>query len=325
MARLEVVPLTDDLLDAAGVLLAQRHRAQRRREPALDPAFENASVAGAEVSRLLALDGATGRAAVRDGRVVGYLVGRPRDPTLWGPNAWVEGAGHAATEAETIRTLYAASAGDWVADGRTLHSVIVPAGDEIAVDAWFSMGFGRQHVHGIREVPAGTFRPAPAPGLTIRRAVPDDLPTLAELDLVVPRHQAAAPVFSRAPIPSFEETLTELEADGGVDNPRFAMFVAAHEGRVIGFAIGCSIVESSEHSGIVQPPGAGFLGYAAVLPDARGLGAGRALGETVLAWARDAGHATVVTDWRSTNLESNRTWSALGFRPMFHRLHRAIT
>jgi len=70
--------------------------------------------------------------------------------------------------------------------------------------------------------------------------------------------------------------------------------------------------------------GAGFLGFAAVLPDARGVGAGRALGETVLAWARDAGHATIVTDWRSTNVESNRAWLALGFRPIFHRLHRAI-
>ena len=38
------------------------------------------------------------------------------------------------------------------------------------------------------------------------------------------------------------------------------------------------------------------------MPEARGLGAGRALGEAVLVWARDAGHPTVVTDWRETNL-----------------------
>ena len=44
----------------------------------------------------------------------------------------------------------------------------------------------------------------------------------------------------------------------------------------------------------------------------------------VLVWARDASHPTVVTDWRETNLLSSRTWSRLGFRPTFRRLHRAI-
>ena len=87
---------------------------------------------------------------------------------------------------------------------------------------------------------------------------------------------------------------------------------------------GVAIEESSEHHGIVRPAGAGFLGFAAVLPEARGLGAGRALGEAVLLWARDAGHPTVVTDWRETNLLSSRAWPSLGFRPTFRRLFRAI-
>ena len=80
----------------------------------------------------------------------------------------------------------------------------------------------------------------------------------------------------------------------------------------------------AEHQGIVRPANAGFLGFAAVLPEARGLGAGRALGEAVLLWARDAGHPTVVTDWRETNLLSSRAWPSLGFRPTFRRLFRAI-
>ena len=323
MARLEIRPLTDDLLDAAGGLLADRHRAHRQREPALDAAFEDPSIARAEVARLLAGDRISGLAAVREGAVVGFLVGTGRDPATWGPNAWVEGAGHAATDAEVTRALYGASAGWWVAEGRTLHHVIAPAGNPALIDAWFSMGFGSQHIHAIRPAPGQDFAPAVPAGLTVRRAVVADLPALATLDLVVPTHQAAAPVFSRAPIPSFDETLAELEADD-VDDPRFATFVTERDGGVVGFAVGCSIDESSEHRGIVKPPGAGFLGYAAVLPEARGLGVGRTLGETVLAWARDAGHATVVTDWRSTNLESNRTWLGLGFQPMFYRLHRAI-
>ena len=78
------------------------------------------------------------------------------------------------------------------------------------------------------------------------------------------------------------------------------------------------------HTGLARPDDAGFLGFAAVFPDARGAGAGRALGEVVLDWAREAGYANVVTDWRATNLLSSRTWPRLGWRPTFLRLFRAI-
>ena len=74
----------------------------------------------------------------------------------------------------------------------------------------------------------------------------------------------------------------------------------------------------------MRPDNAGFLGFAAVLPSARGLGAGRALGETVLAWSAEAGYDVVATDWRVTNLLSSRAWPAIGFRETFLRLHRVV-
>ena len=61
-----------------------------------------------------------------------------------------------------------------------------------------------------------------------------------------------------------------------------------------------------------------------MLPEARGLGAGRALGEAVLAWTPRHGFTSAVTDWRATNLLSSRTWPRLGFRPSFLRLHRHL-
>jgi GNAT superfamily N-acetyltransferase len=122
--------------------------------------------------------------------------------------------------------------------------------------------------------------------------------------------------------PSLEAAMTEWAED--FEDPRFHTFVAERDGRVVGHAVGCAIEESSEHTGLTRPPDAGFLGFAAVFPAARRLGAGRALGETVLVWARDAGYSTVVTDWRATNLLSSRAWPRLGFRPTFLRLHRAI-
>jgi GNAT superfamily N-acetyltransferase len=68
----------------------------------------------------------------------------------------------------------------------------------------------------------------------------------------------------------------------------------------------------------------GFLAFAAVFPHARGLGAGRALGEAVIAWAAQAGYDCMVTDCRVTNLLSSRTWPRLGFAASFLRLHRLV-
>jgi GNAT superfamily N-acetyltransferase len=164
--------------------------------------------------------------------------------------------------------------------------------------------------------------PANAPGLVLRRARRGDIDALARLDVALPEHQALSPVFSRLPLPDLDETRAEYEAD--FDDPRFTTFVVERDGAVIGSAIACPVEVSSAHGSLALPPGAGFLGFAAVFPEHRGVGAGRVLGEAVLAWARETGRDWVVTDWRMTNLLSSRAWPRLGFRPTFYRLFRAI-
>lgn len=318
---LEVRPFTIDVIDDAARLLAARHRAQRLVEPGLSAAFEEEATTRAEIEALAAKEGASGAVALRGGAVVGYLLGAPRAP-LWGPNIWVEGAGHAVAEPEIARDLYGFTAAGWVEAGATNHYAVVPATDPAVVDAWFRLGFGQQHVHAIREAPDADEVLRPPPGIRIRPAERRDISMLGRLELAVPDHQTRSPVFSMLERPSLEDATNEWEE--GFDDPTYATFVAEHEERIVGSAVGCAIEASSEHKGIVRPPGAGFLGFAAVLPEARGLGAGRALGEAVLLWAREAGHPTVVTDWRETNLLSSRTWPRLGFRPTFRRLYRAI-
>jgi len=324
--RLEIGPFEpadDEVIAAAAHLLAARHRAQRSVEPGLDARFEDPLATRAEIEAIAAKPGASGSVARRRGVVVGYVLAAPRAP-LWGPNMWVEGAGHAveAGDPEMVRDLYGHAAATWVGAGATNHYAVVPATDPDLVDAWFRVGFGMQHVHAIRDAarPDDAF-PWP-PGVTIRRAERRDIPTLADLDISLPEHQVRSPVFSPLPPPSHEAAVAEQEE--GFDDPAFATFVAERDGLVVGSAVGCAIEMSSEHRGIVRPANAGFLGFAAVLPEARGRGAGRALGEAVLTWARDTGHPTVVTDWRETNLLSSRTWPRLGFRPTYRRLFRAI-
>ncbi len=306
-----------ELLDQLAALLAERHRRHRVASPLLDPSWETPASCRPHVVDLLAAPDASGAVAVDGGRVVGYLLGRPLDDAVWGPNVWLELAGAASLDPESARDLYAVAAQGWVDAGRTAHYVLVPAHDAGLVDAFFRLGFGLQHVHAIRApAPAG---PAPD-GVLVRAARPADVPVLARLDLELPRHQGRSPVFSSGPMSSEEESVAEWEQD--VEDERFATFVAELDGEVVGSAVGCDLAMSSLHAGPARADRAGFLGFAAVLPAARGRGAGRALGEAVIDWSARSGHRSVVTDWRGTNLLSSRTWPRLGFEPTFVRLHR---
>ena len=82
--RATIVELTDDHVDDAAGLLAERHRAQRVVEPGLDPAYEDPAAARAEIVVVRERQGASGVAAVAGGRLEGFLVGAPLEDS-WGP------------------------------------------------------------------------------------------------------------------------------------------------------------------------------------------------------------------------------------------------
>jgi ribosomal protein S18 acetylase RimI-like enzyme len=317
---IEIRPFGESDLPAAGRLLAARHRRHRVAQLLLSARFEDPLVAQAEVDAAWRAEDASGAVAVRDGEPVGYLLGSPKSADLWGPNVWVESAGLAVTEPEAMRDLYAAAAAGWVAAGRTAHYMLVPAHDEELLQAWYRLAFGQQHAHAIRPVLEAP--PAVPPHLRIRPPTRADIATLAALEVELPRHQSLAPTFSSGRLTVLEESIAEWEDD--FDDPEFTTFVAEYDGRVVGSAVGCALEKSSLHRGPAMPDHAAFLGFAAVLPEARGLGAGRALGETVLAWAGEQGFGSVVTDWRVTNLLSSRAWPALGFEETFLRVHRLV-
>ena len=324
MPRPEIRDLTEDDLGQAARLLAGRHRRQRVTEPLLDERYERPDICAAEVDALFRTDDASGAVALVDGTFAGFVLGAPRPGSTWGPNVWVEAAGHALADGgdpELVRDLYAHAATRWVAEGRTAHYAIVPSHDHALVDAWFRLGFGQQHVHAIRPVP-DSGAPPETDGFEIRRATEADVAALAALDLVLDDHQAVSPVFSGLTAPSLEEALADWQE--GIHDESFTTFVAVQGETVVGSAIGCDITKSSMHRGLTQPPDAGFLGFAAVRPKAQGSGIGKALGAAVLAWTAEAGYRSAVTDWRATNLLSSRTWPQLGFRPTFLRLHRVV-
>ena len=321
MTRFETRPFGPADLDAAAELLSDRHRRHRLDFPALDPAYEEAGGIRPLIASLLEREGASGSIALADGRAVAYVVGAPRD-AKWGANVWVEDAGSAGSDPEAIRVAYADAAARWVDAGLTHHYAVVPATDAPTVDAWFSLSFGVQHIHAVRELPPAGFV-ARAGSVVVRPAETRDVDAIVALEPILPTHSGQSPVFS-AVISRMTPEAARAEVEEELADARTATYVAESEGRVVGTATYCPLDMSDGNTPLMRPVSAGFLAYAAVPPEARGLGVGRALADASLVWARDSGYEWIAVDWRSTNLEADRTWRAAGFRPTFYRLFRRI-
>jgi len=276
----EIAPLADEHVEGAAELLAARHARHREIEPLL-PALDDPR---AEIDRALSPEGTSAAVALEGGAVAGFLIGALREDEYFGHHVWVGHGAHAAREPEIARDLYAAVAGEWLAEGAGLHLALVPAVPELA-DPWFRLAFAHMQVHAIRE--SGTDPRPTANGLAVRQGGVEDLRAALPLLTLIWEHHTASPTFTGLVVPDaqafladWEETLLEYDCV--------------------------------------------YLAVAATLPEARGLGAGVALTETALAWAREAGYDAVYTDWRMANLESSRFWPRRGFRETFYRLARRV-
>ena len=324
MPSLVVRPFSAEHLEAAGELLAERHRRHRTAEPLLPSAFEDPAAAQGAVETAWSREGAAGAVALRGGRVIGYVIGAPEDDQ-WGPNIWVELAGHAVQEPEVVRDLYAAVAEHAVEQRRTRHYVLVPASEGGLLDAWYRLGFGQQQAHGIREVPAESWPDG------VREAEPSDVDALLALAPLISLHHAASPVFSdnaarRAARETSDAVRSELESD--IASSEIGTLVAERDGRAVGlFSLVPVELAGDGVEGpatLARPERACYLGFAATDPEARGSGTGVLLTTAAFAWAHRSGYSTMVTDWRVANLLASRFWPRRGFRTSFLRLYRSI-
>ena len=91
----QIVAFHEGLLPAAAELLAGRHRRDRAAMPLLAARFEEARPALAAAREVWHKPQTSGAAALRDGRLIGYLLGEAKFDTLRGRHVWVHLAGHA--------------------------------------------------------------------------------------------------------------------------------------------------------------------------------------------------------------------------------------
>lgn len=305
MARPAIVPFSEQHVEPAAALLADRHERHRSSVPQLPAGVDYA----AELAALLA-DGATG--AYSEGA---YVLGRS-GPDHWGPNMRLGPAGHAAADPELLRDVWAEAAAGWFEQGLKEHHVLVPATDQPLLDAWFRLGFGAQHAHGVLVVPERGWPPA------VREATEDDIEALVALGPLLSRHQQQSPTFSSFP----EQTADEVRADVLDDFTHESVVNLVYEldGRIVGNFAVYPVRLEGPHSGLARPPAAAFIPFAVTDPGVRGSGAGVALTDASFAWARAHGYETMVVDWRVTNLAASRFWPRRGFRTSFLRLYRSL-
>jgi ribosomal protein S18 acetylase RimI-like enzyme len=310
MARPEIVTFSDEHLDGAAVVLAERHARHRAAEPLLPEIADFR----AQVERDWKAEGASGAAAIVDGEVVGYLIGRGEENWA-GRYLWVRLASHAVREpGEIVRDLYAAAARRWVEEGWTRQFVFVPPFRDL-VEPWFRLSFGLSAVLAARET-------APEPvldlGITIRPSSPDDLHDGARLDRMLRLHLNESPSFSGVEVESEEWFVEDWRTLW--DEDEYTHFVADQSGEIVGHVV----LYRRPDGDLRVPPKSIDLANALTEPGIRGSGVGVALTAHVLSWAHEHGYPTMITDWRMTNLEASRFWPRRGFRETFLRLYRSI-
>jgi len=306
VARPAIVPFSEEHVEAAAALLAERHERHRSAFPELPAPADY----GAEIAALLAA-GATG--ACTDGA---YVLGRSISTEHWGPNVWVESAGYATRDPELLRDVRAEAATGWFEQGLKEHYAFVPATDPALIDTWFRLGFGGQHANALMTVPEREWPSG------VREATEDDVEALVELGPLLSRHQQRSPCFSQLP----EQTLDEIRGEVLDDfkDDKVVNLVYEVDGRIVSNFALCPVELSAAHSGLACPPGATLIAFAVTAPEAQGTGAGVALTDASFAWARTHGYETIAVDWRVTNLGASRFWPNRGFRTSFLRLYRSL-
>jgi GNAT superfamily N-acetyltransferase len=305
----DIVAFTDEHVDGAAVVLAERHAAHLAVEPLLprpEDFREQVEQAG---------ENATGAAAIEGGEVVGYLLGPRREDAI-GEHIWIASAGHAVRDPEVIRDLYALAAERWVADGLTRHFVYVPAMREL-VEPWLRLSFGISAAQAAMETrPAATT--AAGTSITVRSSTPEDTPVAAAYDRQLQLHLRESPSFGGLPVQTDQEVLDEWR--NLHEEPQYTHFVAEQDGRIVGHLL----LYRRPEGDLRVPPESIDLANALTEARARGSGAMVALTEHALGWAHEHGYKTMITDWRMTNLLASRFRPRRGFRETYLRLYRSI-
>ncbi|HEY7464197.1 MAG TPA: GNAT family N-acetyltransferase [Candidatus Limnocylindria bacterium] len=315
-----VVDLEREHLPLAADLLAQRQRRLRKARVELPERFEDPAVCLPLLEALATEEGAHGVIGFEGDRPIGYLLGFPRAEEIWARACWSPVEGQALADgvaAEAIRDLYAPWSLHFVQQGRYRQYVLAPADDAELQAAWFRTGFGQMQAHALRPIPADVAPPTNLP-FRIRRAGVADLDALQPVLPLISLSLIDPPAYAIS-LPERFATIREDYAEDLADEQSRYWLAKDDDGSVLGVVAFYDMEPAP-----MVPDEATEMAVAMTRPSARGRGVMRALVET--AWADELarGRRWAVTDWRTASLLAHRAWTALGYVPTHHRLHRHV-
>lgn len=311
---LEVVPLGDEHLEPAAALFAARYQEARARQPLLPASHGHAEPILPKL-RCLAHKG-LGVAAMRDRRMVGYMLARVLPAFRGRRAAYVAEWAHAAESADRrqiYQEMYACLAGRLVNDGCLVQLVTLLADDAETVETFSWQGFGLQCVDALRDL--GPLAEVLA-DMPVRRAEAGDVCLVQAFDRALLAHLQSSPILLPPSEPASQQTVVEWLAD-----PRQAIFLAGPAEEPVGLAR----VQPANASAafVISDPKTASITAMFTRPAERSRGVGTALLDQVLAWARGEGYERCAVDFESQNLPGGRFWMR-HFRPVCYSVRRCV-
>lgn len=235
--KFEVKPFTEEMLPAAGGLLARRHKRNRASFPLLPDRFAEIQVAEAAVRLSWQGKFKRGYAAFRNGTMIAYLIGE-QVTQPWGRCGYVHLPDYALVDGESaavLQDLYARLGDDWVRLGVFSHGLYVSAADVDVVQAWFDIGFGKERVDAMLDLRTLDIPKVDDPaGVTIRRAGKDDNEYLGNLSHLIVEALSNPPYWH----PTIPEDYPELREGWSelADDAEWKVWLALEDGEVLGCA-----------------------------------------------------------------------------------------
>jgi len=306
----KIVPFDEKYLEDAARLVQTRYKALRQRLPVMPQRFEQEEALLELMEELR--EGMHGVAALRDGKMVGFLAGLVIHKFMGKRSAyspiWANGVVQEDSQ-RIYEEMYTHLADIWVADDCDLHLLTLLADDAQNLQSWQWLGFGMNNVDAVRGLDAVEGLP---PQVEMRQAGEKDIRTLSRLGKSLEAHLATSPTFFIHSLGDFGE---RLETAGE------AVWLAEVEGETAGFitmepgtSCECEFLKDERTINI-----AGTF----TEDNWRGKGVATALLNQGLTWAKHAGYERCTVDFETGNPLARRFWSRW-FQPVGYSLMRWV-
>jgi len=295
----EVVPLRKEHLEDAAVLASRRYKEFREQVSLLPPRYAEARTLLPLLQEIVGTG--PGVAAIRQGRLVGFLTGW-LIPSFRGRRAALSPEWGNAVEEENGRRIYEEMythlSAAWAAEGYLTHLIGSLANDDDGIETWHWLGFGMIATDALRSLHPIQ---GPAVEVNIRRGRREDIAEAMALIEALRRHSASAPTFL---IHTDQQDRSYYEA--WFADPANAFWLAHGGTNAMAFMQQgpanrdtCTIIRDEKTTSITG---------AYTEEDLRSRGIATALLNRSLEWARSAGYERCAVDFEPMNPLATRFW-----------------